>query len=433
MSGAETFFGTFGLIVTAAAAASYVNHRYFRFPSTIALMAVALVGSLALVALGTVGAVDEESVRSWVASLDFGTVFLQGMLGYLLFAGALHVNLTALRGSLPSIAAFATFSVVLSALIVGVIFWQVARPIGFDIPFIYALLFGAVVAPTDPVAVLGILGSARAPRRLSTTIAGESLFNDGVGVVFFLTVASVAASGDSPDLAHVGTFLLEEAVGGVMVGLALGFGAFRLMRSIDAYEVEVLLSLALVSGGYALATAIHVSGPIAIVVAGIIIGNQGRETAMSETTKRYLDHFWELIDEILTAVLFVMVGVVVIDIELTGAFLLVGAVAVPIGLAARLISLSVPGIVFHLIGIRTFDPKTVVALTWGGLRGGVSVALALSLPASDERDLIVTASYVVVAFAVLVQGLTFGKLVRRLFPPGSESEGSEADAGPAHP
>ncbi len=416
MSGAEGVFGAFGLVVTVAAGASYVNHRYFRFPATIALMAVALAGSLLLVALGTAGVIDQDSVRGWVASLDFGTVFLQGILGYLLFAGALHVDLTSLRSTLPSVAAFATFSVVASAFLVGTAFWVVARWLGFDLPYVYALVFGAVVAPTDPVAVLGILGSVRAPRRLSTTIAGESLFNDGVGVVFFLTVASVAASGHDPDLTHVGAFLLEEAVGGALVGLVLGFVVFRLMGAIDGYRVEVLLTLALVSGGYALATAIHASGPIAVVVAGIIIGNQGRATAMSETTRQYLDQFWELVDEILTAVLFVLIGMVVIDIELTRASIVAGVVAVPIGLGARLISLTVPGLVFHLVGVRTFDPRTVVALTWGGLRGGVSVALALSLPESPERDLIVTASYVVVAFAVLGQGLTFGRLVRRLFP-----------------
>ena len=427
MSGAEELFGAFGLVVTVAAAATYLNHRYLRLPPTIALMAAALAGSLVLVSLGAAGVVDQQSVRGWVSSLDFGTVFLQGILGYLLFAGALHVNLTALRSALPSVAAFATFSVVASAFLVAAAFWLVARLIGFDLPFIYALVFGAVVAPTDPVAVLGILGSVRAPRRLSTTIAGESLFNDGVGVVLFLTVASVAASGADPDLAHAGAFLVEEAVGGALVGLVLGFGVFRLMRSIDAYRVEVLLSLALVSGGYAFATAVHVSGPIAIVVAGIIIGNQGRGAAMSETTKQYLDQFWEIVDEVLTAVLFVLVGVVVIDIELTWRSVLAGAAAVPIGLAARLVSLAAPSAVFHLIGIRTFDPRTVAALTWGGLRGGVSVALALSLPGSDERGLIVTASYVVVAFAVLVQGLTFGPLVRRLFPGGQD----EAAGAPA--
>ena len=431
MSGAEGFFGTFGLVVTVAAGAAYVNHRWLGFPPTIALMAVALAGSLALVGLGTAGVVDQELVRGWVSSLDFGAVFLQGILGYLLFAGALHVNLASLRSALPSVAAFATFSVVASAFLVGTAFWLLAGLIGFDLPFVYALVFGAVIAPTDPVAVLGILGSVRAPRRLATTIAGESLFNDGVGVVFFLTVASVAASGENPDLAHVGTFLVEEAVGGALIGIVLGFVTFRLMRAIDAYRVEVLLSLALVSGGYAFATAIHVSGPIAIVVAGIIIGNQGRDTAMSETTKRYLDQFWELVDEILTAVLFVLVGLVVIDIELTWAALLAGAAAVPIGLGARLISLTAPSVVFHLFGVRTFDPRTVVALTWGGLRGGVSVALALSLPASAERDLIVTASYVVVSFAVLGQGLTFGRLVRRLFP-NEEGAQTEEQVGNGH-
>ena len=277
-------------------------------------------------------------------------------------------------------------------------------------------MFGALIAPTDPVAVLGILKRVGAPKTLETTMAGESLFNDGLGVVIFLTIAEVAFTGKDPSVSDVGAFLILEAAGGAVLGIALGWIAYLLMKNIDDYSVEVLLSLAIVSGGYALATALHMSGPIVVVVAGIIIGNKARSTAMSETTRRYLDNFWEIVDDVLNAVLFALVGLEVIAIQMDWEYAVLGLVAIPLVLTARLISVALPGATFHVVGLIPFNKDALTALTWGGLRGGISIALALSLPQSDERNILVTAAYIVVTFSVIVQGLTFGRLIKKLFP-----------------
>ncbi|PZC46386.1 MAG: monovalent cation:H+ antiporter, CPA1 family [Chloroflexi bacterium] len=424
MTETESVFTAIAVVLSFAATASYVNNRYLRFPPTIALMAVSLALSLVIVALGVVGVLDQQETKDFVESLHFDEVLLHGLLGYLLFAGALHIDLKALRGVLIQTASLASFSVVASGAIGGTLFWIVATLAGFEIGLIHGLLFGALIAPTDPVAVLGILKSAGAPKPLETTMAGESLFNDGIGVVIFLTIASIAFAGQEPVFSEVGTFLLLEAGGGALLGLAIGWIGFRLMRTIDDYSVEVLLSLAMVSGGYALATVLHISGPIVVVVAGIIIGNQARSMAMSALTRRYLDNFWELLDDILNAVLFALVGLEVVAVHLDWSYAVVGVIAVPTVLAARLISIAVPGAMFHVVGLVPFRRNVLGALTWGGLRGGISIALALSLPHSPERDLLVTAAYFVVAFSVLVQGLTFGRFIKRLFPtsPG-QSEG----------
>ena len=421
------FFNIFAAVISFAAAASYVNHRFLRLPNTVALMAIALLGSLALVAAGAFGILDTEQAESIVESIAFDDVVLHGMLGYLLFAGALHINLAQLRTAIMPVATFATVGVLISAATAGTLFYFAARLLGFDIPFIYALVFGTLIAPTDPVAVLGILKQARAPRSLETTIASESLFNDGVGVVLFLTVLSLAVSGHDPNVGEVLTFLTEEAVGGALLGLILGAGVLVLMRGIDVHQVEVLMTLALVSGGYALATALHFSGPITVVVAGIIIGNYGRSLAMSETTHDYVDRFWELLDEILNAILFILVGIEVIVISITGPLILAGVLSVGAVLLARFASIAGPVTVFRLIGSGRFGPGSIRIMTWGGLRGGISIALALSIPASDERDLLLTAAYVVVVFSILVQGLTFGPLVRRLAG-SDEGEQEEREA-----
>ena len=416
MTETEGVFTAIAVVLSFAAVASYLNHRYLRFPPTIALMAVSLALSLTVVVLGTANVIDQESIREFVDSLHFDEVLLHGLLAYLLFAGALTIDLEALRGVMVQTATLATFSVVASGAIAGTLFWGVATLLGFDVGLIHGLLFGALIAPTDPVAVLGILKRAGAPRTLETTMAGESLFNDGVGVVAFLTIASVAFAGKEAVLSEVGGFLLLEAGGGAALGLALGWVTYRLMRPIDDYSVEVLLSLAMVSGGYALATALHMSGPIVVVVAGIIIGNQARSMAMSDTTRRYLDNFWELLDDILNAVLFALVGLEVVAVHLDWNYAMAGLLAIPVVLVARLISIAVPGATFHVIGLVPFRRNVLAALTWGGLRGGISIALALSLPTSPERDLLVTAAYIVVTFSVLVQGLTFGRFIKRLFP-----------------
>ena len=416
MAGTEDVFAAIAIILSFSALASYINHRYLNLPQTIALMAISLALSLIAVILGTIGVIEQEWIKEFVESLHFDEVLLHALLAYLLFAGALHIDLQALRGVLLQTATLATFSVVASGTIAGTLFWLVANFLGFDVKLIHGFLFGALIAPTDPVAVLGILKRVGAPKALETTMAGESLLNDGLGAVIFLTIAEVAFTGKDPSISDVGAFLVLEAAGGAILGIALGWIAYLLMKNIDDYSVEVLLSLAIVSGGYALATALHMSGPIVVVVAGIIIGNKARSTAMSETTRRYLDNFWEIVDDVLNAVLFALVGLEVIAIKMDWEYAILGLVAIPLVLIARLISVALPGATFHVVGLIPFNKNALTALTWGGLRGGISIALALSLPQSDERNILVTAAYIVVTFSVIVQGLTFGRLIKKLFP-----------------
>jgi CPA1 family monovalent cation:H+ antiporter len=409
-----TLFQTTAGIISLAALASYLNHRYVRLPATMGLMVIGLVLSLGFVLLGKTGAIDVSHAAGFVRGIDFSETLLHGMLAFLLFAGALHVDLSDLASQKGIIAVLATVGVVLATFATGGLFWAGAHLLGFDLAFIYALLFGALISPTDPIAVLGILKQAGAPQSLEIKITGESLFNDGIGVVVFLTILDIAVSGAAPATGEVAKFLLEEAVGGVALGLALGWAVYRLLRSVDAYPVEVLLTLALAAGGYSLAEAVHVSAPIAIVVAGLVIGNHGRSFAMSDKTREHLDTFWELLDEILNAVLFVLMGLEVIALTLAWGYLALGVAAIVAALLARLLSVGLPIGLMRLS--RGFSPGTVRILTWGGLRGGISIALALSLPPSPERDLILSATYMVVVFSVLVQGLTLGPLIRRLTP-----------------
>lgn len=410
-----TLFQTTAGIVSLAALASYLNHRYVRLPATMGLMVIGLALSLGFVLLGKTGIIDVAHAANFVREIDFSETLLHGMLAFLLFAGALHVDLSDLSSQKGIIAVLSTAGVVLATFATGGLFWGGAHLLGFDLPFLHALLFGALISPTDPIAVLGILKQAKAPKSLEIKITGESLFNDGIGVVVFLTILDIVVSGQTPEAGEVAVFLLEEAVGGVALGLFLGWAVYRLLRSVDDYPVEVLLTLALAAGGYSLAEAVHVSAPIAIVVAGLVIGNHGRSFAMSDKTREHLDTFWELVDEILNAVLFVVMGMEVIALTLSWGYLALGGVAIVAALLARLLSVGLP-IGLMRLG-RPFSPGTVRILTWGGLRGGISIALALSLPVSPERDLILTVTYMVVVFSVLVQGLTLGRLIRRLSPP----------------
>jgi len=340
-------------------------------------------------------------------------------LSFLLFAGALHVNLNDLAKQKWAIVSLATLGVLLSTFIIGGLSWLVLNWLGIGLPLIYCLLFGALISPTDPIAVLGILKTAHAPKSLEIKIAGESLFNDGVAVVVFIVLFGIATGGEEINAAHIGLLFLEEAVGGVVYGLLLGFLTYRMLKGVDNYTVEILLTLALVTGGYALATVIHVSGPIAIVVAGLWIGNHGRLLAMSEHTREHLDTFWELMDEILNAVLFVLIGLELLLLSLTQEYLLAAVLIIPIVLLARLVSVGLP------IGLlrfkQQFAPGVVKVLTWGGLRGGISVALALSLPAGPERNLILTVTYMVVVFSIIVQGLSISSLVKKVSESQSQS------------
>lgn len=398
------------LLLSLAAVFSYINYRYIRLPATIGLMLIALLVSLVLLGLDLAGlAFPAKWARSILHGVDFGQTLLQGMLSFLLFAGALHVNLGDLARQKWVIAILASVGVVTSTLLVGVFTWWVLGLIGINIDFIYCLLFGALISPTDPIAVLGILKTSGAPKSLETKIAGESLFNDGVGVVIFLALLGIATSGEV-STGEVVLLFAEEAIGGVLFGLVIGWIAYRMLATVDKYQVEVLLTLALVMGGYGLAEAIHVSAPIAIVVAGLLIGNHGRTMAMSEKTREHLDNFWELVDEILNAVLFVLIGLELLALSFRGEYLIAALLLIPLVLLSRFISVGIP--VSLLRNFRPFTPHAVKVLTWGGLRGGISVALALSLPAGAARDIILAITYVVVVFSILVQGLSIGRLLR---------------------
>lgn len=407
-----TIFQTVAVLLVLAAMASYINHRFIRLPETIGLMAISLLTSLVAVVLSKLGVIRLQEMALFINSIDFEAVLLHGMLAFLLFAGAMHVDLGDLRAASLPVAILSTLGVVIATLVTGVLFWWGLGWVGLRIPFIYGLLFGALISPTDPIAVLGIIKKVGAPKMLEIKIAGESLFNDGVGVVVFLTILGVLAGSGQPTFASVSTLLLKEAVGGVVFGLAIGYAGYRLLRSVDAYPVEVLITLALASGGYVLAELLHLSAPIAIVVAGLLIGNHGRLLAMSEQTRQHLDSFWELVDEILNAVLFVLIGLEIIVITLQWSYLSAGILAVIVSLLGRYLSVGLPVVLMKRR--REFLPGTVRALTWGGLRGGISIALALSLPNGAERELIIAATYCVVVFSVLVQGLTFAKLVERI-------------------
>ena len=320
----------------------------------------------------------EERARAVVTRIDLQLAFLHGMLGFMLFAGSLHINLNELKARKWPVATLSTLGVVISTAVVGLLTWAVMNALGVPARLIYCFLFGALISPTDPIAVMSILRQAGVPRGMEVTIAGESLFNDGVGVVIFLGILEVATGAGGFDVGRLAWLFLWEAVGGAALGFALGWLVYRMLRSVDHYQVEVLLSLALVAGGYALVNAFHMSGPIAMVVAGLLIGNVGRNFAMSPTTKDRLDVFWELIDDVLNAVLFVLIGLVVLSLHFTGRYLLIGLLAIPIVLFARLVSVAGPLAVLNRWG--RFDPHTTWVLTWGGLRGGISVALALSIP-----------------------------------------------------
>jgi monovalent cation:H+ antiporter, CPA1 family len=407
--------GTFNLIAVLtvlAAIFSYLNFRFLKLPSTIGLMVLALAFSLAVVGLAAIFPAVGHEARTIVHQFDFGESLLHGMLGFLLFAGALHVDIGDLAYYKGPIALQATLGVLISVLVVAALAWTLLGFCGVPARLIDCLLFGALISPTDPISVLALLKKMGAPKPLEIQIAGESLFNDGVGVVIFAALLEVAAGGQELDAGRIILLFTREALGGVIFGLAIGLVVYRLLKTVDDYEVEILLSLALVAGGYALAHALHLSGPIAMVVAGLLIGNHGRSFAMSPTTTEHLDMFWSLVDEILNAVLFVLIGLEVLVLTFSTAYLAAGLLAVIIVLAARWVSVGLP--VWILRRWELFEPSMVPILTWGGLRGGISVALALSIPETmPERNAILTITYVVVVFSILVQGLSVGLFTRR--------------------
>lgn len=393
---------------------SYVNYRFLHMPTTIGVMFVSLVLSLCFVTLNWLGLnFGQEQIGEILQSIDFNETLLHGMLAFLLFAGAMHIKLEDLINQKWAIAVLATAGVVVSTFIVGTFSWIVLQWFGVPVSFLYCLLFGALISPTDPVAVLGILKTTGVPKSLETKIAGESLFNDGIAVVVFLIILELARGGGQVSASGVLQLFLKEAGGGVVLGLVIGFVAYRMLKRVDNYQVEALITLALVMGGYALADSLHISGPIVMVVAGLLIGNHGRAFAMSNHTRERLDDFWELIDEILNALLFMMIGLEVLVIPFTPELLIVGMISISTTLLARW--MCVAGAVHSMRMFRSFSPGVISIMTWGGLRGGISVALALSIPNVPERATIISITYIIVIFSIAIQGMTLGKLAKRHF------------------
>ncbi len=405
-------FDTFSILIVLSAALAYINHRFIKLPSTIGLMFLSLLLSIGLIIIGTVSPLFLGQATVALANFDFTELLMGSMLSFLLFAGAIHIKFSELRKVLWSVTLYSTFGVVIATFVIGGAMYYLLPLFQIQMPFLHCLLFGSLIAPTDPIGVLGVLKEAKVPKDLEMKIAGESLFNDGVGVVVFLTILEIAQKPVPPTFFEVSTLFVQEAIGGLAFGFVIGYAAYLLMRSIDNYAVEILITLAMVMGGYSLAHYLHVSGPLAMVVAGIIVGNQGKKHAMSAITEEYVDKFWELIDEVLNALLFVIIGLELLVIKFTSSFIVIGLIAIFVVLLTRYISIFLPS---QIIRIKEdVDHSTILMLVWGGLRGGISIALALSLKPEFGKDLWVPLTYFVVSFSILVQGLTVGRLAKRL-------------------
>lgn len=407
------YFSIATILIVLSALFGYINVRFLKLPITIGLMVITLVFTLAIVVLSFFDDTLLLREKELIASIDFETVLLDIMLSYLLFAGALHTNFQQLKVQRWPVFVFATFGVLLSTFLVGTIMFYALQAVGLEVNFIYCLLFGALISPTDPIAVLGILKQAGAPKKLETKIVGESLFNDGVGVVIFLTIYSIAKGGGDISIGHVAEMFAVEVLGGIALGLLLGWITFRLMKSIDDYDVEVIITLAAVMGGTLLAQKLHMSAPLAMVACGLMVGKDTvRNSAMSEITETYVDKFWELVDILLNTILFVLIGMEILVLTFDGQYILAGLLAVPIVLLSRYLSLWVP---IHFFSKKLeFVPNTNLIMTWGGLRGGISIALALSLTTEMYRELFLVITYVIVVFSIIGQGLTVGPLIKKL-------------------
>lgn len=405
-------FDAAAILIVLSAVLGWVNHRYFRLPGTVAMTLMGAVASLCVIAADAVfqGSDISAQVSRFLDDIDFHDTLMNGMLSFLLFAGALHVDIEHLRRGRWQIAILSTIGVAASTLIVGFGLKALTGLVGMEAPLIWCFVFGALISPTDPVAVMGVLKTARVPPTLQATIAGESLFNDGVGVVVFSILLASAVGGEAFSIPHAGEMFVVEALGGALLGAVIGWIAYRAMKMIDDYSVEVMITLATVMGGYALATALHISGPVAMAVAGLIVGNPGVSYAMSDTTKDYVLKFWALIDEVLNAVLFLLIGLEAVVLADSIGLLGLGLLTIPLVLAARAVSVGAPLLFWRRL-LRL--PLAFPVMTWGGLRGGISIALALSLPEGPMKDVILAATYMVVLFSVLAQGATIGGLVRR--------------------
>lgn len=407
-------FSIITILVVITALFAYLNTRFLKFPETIGMMIISLLFSVLLIVSGLIFPGVYDFAVGFVGGIDFSTVLLDIMLSFLLYAGALHTDGSLLKANRRSISVFAILGVLMSALLVGAMLYYFLLIFQTPVNFLYCLLFGALVAPTDPIAVLGILTKAGAPKDVEIKIVGESLFNDGIGVVLFLSLLEIINIGtENITAGAISMLLILEIGGGILLGWVLGYIGYRMMKKIDNYQSEILITLAIVMGGYAAAQMLHLSGPLAMVFAGLVTGSQSRTDAMSDTTETYVYKFWELVDVLLNAVLFVLIGLEILILEFDMNYLVAGLVAIPITLLARYISLLIPATILKKY-IHT-DRKTISIMTWGGLRGGLSIAMALSLTNTLPKNQFVFMIYVIVLFSIIVQGLTVGKLIKRLF------------------
>ncbi len=435
-----TLFEIGAALLVLSGAFSWINHAYLKLPHTIGLLLMALLASFALMALQAIfpSLGLTETVSSAIGQIDFNVTVMNGMLAFLLFAGALHVDMKFLKSEKWAIASMATIGVLMSTFIVGTGFYWLVNAFGVDLPYTWAIVFGALISPTDPVAVLSILKTVNLPDSLNAKIAGESLFNDGVGVVVFAIAVAVAVGatgtghgvehaaadaietvqataggghgGGGVDAASIAKLFFVEAGGGAILGGFTGWLAYKMMAKIDEHAIEILITLGIVAGTYAIAQRLHLSGPIAVVIAGLLIGNKGAEFAMSDKTRTYLFGFWEMIDEILNSVLFLLIGLEILVLGISPKFGLIMLLCIPLVLLARLVAVSVP---MRFLGLfKTFTKGAIPVLTWGGVRGGISVALALSLPPVEYKPVILAATYGVVVFSIIVQGLTVKSVVK---------------------
>ncbi len=418
------------ILVVLASAFGYLNYRVFGLPHAMGLTLMGAVAAVAVVAVDALlpGLGLGRAVRSFFAGIDFRTALMDGMLAFLLFAGALHVDLSLILRRKWTILSLATVGTLISTIIIGFGFNGISLLLGLDVPLLWCLVFGALISPTDPVAVLGILISAKVPASLEAKVAGESLFNDGVGVVLFSILLAAALGAGDFSAVHAAELFLLEALGGAAYGLAIGWIGFLAMRGIDEHNLEVLFTIAMVMGGYALAQTIHVSGPVAMAVAGLLIGNHGVSLAMSERTREHVLSFWSLIDEVLNSVLFLLIGLEVVAIAVQGAYLIAGMAAIGLVLAARAIAVGVPMAVLRRLS--PFTRGAFPVMVWGGLRGGISIALALALPAGPLQELILTTTYVVVVFSVIVQGATVGRVARRVLAGAVDTDSAARSSSP---
>jgi CPA1 family monovalent cation:H+ antiporter len=402
------------ILIVLTAVFSYINYRTLKLPTTIGVMGVSLLVSLGIAGMGAFGVSSpQHHAERIISNIDFNKTLLHGMLAFLLFAGSLQIKIRDLAQQKWIITLLSTMGVIVSTFIVGGLTWLMLGALGIPVSFIQCLLFGALISPTDPVAVIAILKTSGVPKSLETKIAGESLFNDGIGVVVFMIIMELSRGGGDVTAGRVMQLFLQEAVGGVAFGLTIGFLAFLMLKWVDDYQLEVIITLALVMGGYSLADKLYTSGPLAMVAAGLLVGNHGRALAMSDKTREHLDAFWELIDGILNAILFMLIGLEIQVMEFSRGYLVAGLAAIGIALLARWASVATS--VSIIRPFRCFSPGAVSILTWGGLRGGIAVALALSLPLSPGRVVILVLTYMIVVFSILIQGLTLRRMVSRIY------------------